>query len=61
MEHYGLDNFFSRILLQGDKIKRLKFIKYFLLNIFEYNFIVMEQNLVIMLFIYVFNKTRMFG
>lgn len=61
MEHYGLDNFFSRILLQGDKIKRLKFIKYFLLNIFEYNFIVMEQNLVIMLFIYVFNKIRMFG
>lgn len=60
MEHYGLDNFFSRILLQGDKIKRLKFIKYFLLNIFEYNFIVMEQNLVIMLFIYVFNKIRMF-
>lgn len=60
MEHYGLDNFFSRILLQGDKIKRLKFIKYFL-NIFEYNFIVMEQNLVIMLFIYVFNKIRMFG
>lgn len=61
MEHYGLDNFFSRILLQGDKIKRLKFIKYFLLNIFEYNFIVMEQNLVIMLFIYVFNKIRMLG